>query len=73
MADYYGDKETGDLGTKDMVKEMYDVLIASRNVASFFSAIGSSLKWVLVIAAVVGVIKGWWASIMVWVYNFLTK
>lgn len=65
MDDYYGDKETGDIGTRDMVKEMYDVLIASKNVASFFSNIGSSLKWILVVAAVVGVIKGWWVSFLI--------
>ena len=73
MADYYGDKETGDLGTRDMVKELYDVLIASRNVVSFFGGIGTSLKWLLVIAAVVGVIKGWWASIVLWIYKLVIK
>ena len=65
----FGDKESGELGMKEKVDDMHKILIASQNVGGFFGKIGVGLKWLLVIAAVVGIIRGWWIGLL----TFLIK
>jgi len=65
----FGDQETGLIGMKDKVDEIHDILISIKSVSKFFGGIGTTLKWLLVIAGVVGVIKGWWAGILGFIIN----
>lgn len=69
----FGDKQLGEIGMKDKVDEMHDILIASRNVTGFFGKIGGFGKWVFVIVGLVGLLKGWWFALFIATSNILNK
>jgi len=60
----FGDTETGDIGMQQKVDEMHKLLMQARNVGGFFGSVGGTLKWLLVIAAVIVVIKGWFSELI---------
>lgn len=60
----FGDEVTGDIGMKQKIDDVHDLLMKARNVGGFFGGIGGGLKWLLIIAAVIAVMKGWFASIL---------
>jgi hypothetical protein len=60
----FGDEETGVIGMRTKVDEIHDILVSIKSVSKFVGGIGTTLKWLLVIAGVIGVIKGWWFSIL---------
>jgi hypothetical protein len=64
-----GDQETGEVGMKEKVDGIYDILVQVKGVGNFFGGIGTGLKWLLVIAAVVGVVKGWWVGILGYLFT----
>lgn len=59
----FGD-DVNEKGMKDKVDEMHDILVSARNVGGFFSGFGGTLKWLLIIGAVIGLLKGWWGGII---------
>ena len=65
----FGDKELGEIGMKNKVDDMHDILVSIKNVSIFFSGVGSILKWLIIIAAVIGIIKGWWAGVVGYLLN----
>jgi hypothetical protein len=60
----FGDKELGQKGLIEMNREMYDLLMGARHVGGFFGGLKGSLGWLLLIAAVVATLKGWWVGII---------
>lgn len=65
----FGDKDLKELGMKDKVDAMYDILIQIKGVSGFFGGIGGWLKWLIIIAGVIGIIKGWWVAAVTSVLN----
>lgn len=65
----FGDEKLGELGLIRMNKEMYDILIASKNVTGMFGKVGAIGKWVFVIVGILGILKGWWIGLL----TFLIK
>ena len=58
----FGDKELGELGMKEKIDEVHSILTQIKGVSGFFTGVGTWLKWFLVIAGVIGIIKGWWVA-----------
>lgn len=65
----FGDEATGDVGMKKKVDEIHTLLTQAKNVGGFFNGVGSTLKWLLVIGAVIGLIKGWWVGVVASIIN----
>ena len=65
----FGDEATGEVGMKKKVDEIHTLLTQAKNVGGFFNGLGNSLKWILVIAAVISIIKGWWLGIIASIIN----
>jgi len=59
----FGD-DINEKGMKAKVDDMHDILISMRNVGGFFNGIGGTLKWLLVVGAIIGLLKGWWAGFL---------
>jgi hypothetical protein len=55
----FGDDKTGDIGIKKKIDELHTLLTQARNVSGFFGGLGGTIKWILVVAAVITVVKGW--------------
>lgn len=60
----FGDEETGLMGMKAKVDEIHDILISVRSVNKFFGGVGTTFKWLIILGAVIGVIKGWWVALL---------
>lgn len=60
----FGDKDTGLIGMKEKVDEIHTILLQVKNVSKFFGGIGDALKWLLIITAVIGAVKGWWVGLL---------
>lgn len=58
----FGDKELGEMGMKEQVDAIYAVLMQIKSVNGFFSGIGTFIKYLLVVAGFIVVIKGWWSA-----------
>jgi len=58
----FGDEETGDVGMKQKIDDVHDILIKARSVGGFFGGLGGTLKWLLIVAAVIVVLKTWFAG-----------
>lgn len=69
----FGDEQTGDLGMKQKIDEIYKLLTQARNVGGFFNGIGGTLKWILTIAAIIVVAKGWFTAFVSQVAIAITK
>lgn len=60
----FGDDETGEVGMKHKVDEMYSIL---KNIEAFIKAssgIGSFIKWILLIGAGITAFKMWGAALV---------
>lgn len=55
----FGDDKTGDIGIKKKIDELHTLLTQARNVSGFFGGLGGTIKWIVLIAAVITILKGW--------------
>ena len=60
----FGDEDMKQKGIMGKVDDMHEILMQAKSVSKFFGGIGGTLKWVLIIAAVITVFKAWGASII---------
>lgn len=63
----FGDQELDEMGLIKQNKEIYDILTSVKNVNKFIGGFGATLKWLLIIGAVIGLIKGWFAGIVAYI------
>jgi len=55
----FGDAVTNEMGMKQKVDEMYDMLIQSKGLIRIFGGIKGILGFLIVLGASVAVVKGW--------------
>ncbi len=55
----FGNKEIGEMGMKDKVDKMYELLIQSRGVLGFFTGIRGPIMGAIALATFIGWLKGW--------------
>jgi hypothetical protein len=60
----FGDEKLGIKGVVEMNREMYELLMNTRHVGKFFGGFKGVLGWLLLIAAVIATLKGWWFGII---------
>lgn len=60
----FGDKETGELGMHDMVKEMYAIMTGAKNLIAFIDRFGTLIKWIAGVGIAIAVFKGWFAGLV---------
>lgn len=63
----FGDENN--LGMVKENKEMYEILTSARNVGGFFNSVGNFSKWVFVIVALIGLLKGWWIGLLTYLIS----
>jgi predicted Zn-dependent protease with MMP-like domain len=66
----YGE-DINDKGMKHKVDDIHNILTSVRSVRGFFEGVGTSLRWFLVIGAVISLITGWWKAIPLWIMSLL--
>ncbi len=59
MSVIFGNEETGDIGMKEKVDEIHQLLIQAKNVGGFFGGVKSLMGWMLVLGLFVALAKGW--------------
>jgi len=65
----FGNKELNELGMKDKVDAMYKILTNVESVSNVFGTVLGWLKWLLIIAAITGVVKAWWGAAVMSVFS----
>lgn len=60
----FGDKDHGEMGMKEKIDEVHEILTQIKGVSGFFSSLGAWLKWLLVIGGFIGLVKGWWVAVI---------
>jgi len=60
----FGDKETGEIGQIEMVKEIYSILTSAKNLIRFMDKFGTLIKWVAGIGLAIALLKGWVAGLL---------
>jgi len=60
----HGDKETGEMGQIEMVKEIYSILTSAKNLIKFMDKFGTFIKWVAGIGLAIAILKGWAAGLL---------
>jgi len=65
----FGDKLTGEMGMKEKVDEMHDILTNVRGANRVFGGTVNYIKMIMIVVGIVGIIKGWWTSAIMAVIN----
>jgi len=60
----FGNEKEGEKGMKQKHDEMYDFLMSYKHVTGFFGGFGSTIKWVLLVAGLITMLKSVWATLL---------
>lgn len=65
----FGDPTTGEMGMKDKVDKMYDILVKVDNIQGFFKGLGSFMKWLVLLGTLLALFKGWLVGVFTYILN----
>lgn len=65
----FGDDELGEMGMKEKVDEIYDILTSAKNLIKVLDTFSLVLKWVAGIVIIFGLFKGWFAGLIAFILN----
>lgn len=60
----FGDKDLGEKGMKDKIDEVHGILTNIKGTGKVFGGTLNMVKTLMLIVAIVGVIKGWWITLV---------
>lgn len=65
----FGDNVTGEMGMKEKVDEMHQILTNVKGANRIFGGTANYIKGLIIIVGMIGIIKGWWISAIMTVIN----